>query len=257
MTTVNLSGKRVELWDDIETLPVARFHKFNKLLLVDAGVGSDLADFDRHIEKAMAYARGGDPLLAAAELENLRQCVYLVQTRLSPRHMAFAALVRGIDGEPRDDLSEEGLRRVVEELSGVPTRELESGLDSGKKKIDGELRLYFPRLFDDSVAKEYSDMLRRRALLVLRQAAGGAGLEAEIREATDALLTYAPPRSFSGSGSEEIRSDKQFENLCLALSRNFGLRPKELAVLEFYNAVELLEEEAREARSATRRRFNR
>ena len=49
MKTLKLAGKTIEVYDDIENLPVTRFHKYNKMLLVDAGIGSDIADFDKHI----------------------------------------------------------------------------------------------------------------------------------------------------------------------------------------------------------------
>lgn len=51
MRTIKLAGKKVEIYDAIEDLPILRFHKYNKMLLIDAGIGSDLSDFDKHIEK--------------------------------------------------------------------------------------------------------------------------------------------------------------------------------------------------------------
>lgn len=51
MKNVQIKGMNVELYDSIDDLPIMRFHKYNKMLLVDAGVGSDLSDFDRHIER--------------------------------------------------------------------------------------------------------------------------------------------------------------------------------------------------------------
>lgn len=50
MKNVQIKGMNVELYDSIEDLPIMRFHKYNKMLLVDAGVGSDLSDLDRHID---------------------------------------------------------------------------------------------------------------------------------------------------------------------------------------------------------------
>ena len=61
MKTVLINNKKVELYDSIEDLPIIRFHKYNKMLLVDAGVGSDLADFDRHVEQALRCAAGRQP----------------------------------------------------------------------------------------------------------------------------------------------------------------------------------------------------
>lgn len=55
MKTLKLAGKTIEVYDDIENLPVTRFHKYNKMLLVDAGIGSDIADFDKHISRIAAF----------------------------------------------------------------------------------------------------------------------------------------------------------------------------------------------------------
>ena len=64
MKTVKIGEYTVEIYDAIDELPMLRFHKYNKMLLVDAGIGSDLQDFDTHIEKAMRYARSKTPELA-------------------------------------------------------------------------------------------------------------------------------------------------------------------------------------------------
>ena len=100
MKTVKIGERTVEIYDAIDELPMLRFHKYNKMLLVDAGIGSDLQDFDTHIEKAIRYARSKTPELAAIELDNMRQNVYFIQTGISPKHLAFAVLVKSIDGEP-------------------------------------------------------------------------------------------------------------------------------------------------------------
>ena len=51
----------------------------------------------------------------------------------------------------------------------------------------------------------------------------------------------------------EIRQDREFENLCLALSEQLHVKPKEYTVLEFYNAFDFLKERARKADNAKKR----
>ena len=77
MKTVQIKGMNVEIYDSIEDLPILRFHKYNKMLLVDAGVGSDLADFDRHIEKAIRYAA------SPTQIWRLRSCRICAKTCIS------------------------------------------------------------------------------------------------------------------------------------------------------------------------------
>lgn len=95
-----INKHNVVLYDSIDELPMSRFHKYNKMLLVDAGVGSDLSDFDRHIEKVIRYLNSPTPNMATVELENMRQNIYFIQSEVSPRHLAFAVLVKSIMVNP-------------------------------------------------------------------------------------------------------------------------------------------------------------
>lgn len=256
MKTVNILGKKIELYDAIEDLPIVRYNKYNKMLLIDAGVGSDIADIDRHIEKAMRYARSRTPELAVTELQNLRQNLYLVQSEVSPRHLAFVVLVKSIDGEPCDDLSEDGLRKTLERIADMPVSKLVALLEAAKKKIETELQLYFPALSDNAEVKEYYDMLRRRTMLLLDSIRNGetADKRKEIAEATDELLLYVKPRTFDGPDSAEITHDKQFEKMCLIISHELHVDPKKYTVLEFYNAFEYIKEIAKERKKALKRK---
>ena len=40
----------VILYDSIDELPIIRFHKYNKYMLIDSGIGSDLNDINVHID---------------------------------------------------------------------------------------------------------------------------------------------------------------------------------------------------------------
>lgn len=245
MNTLKLAGKTIEVYDDIENLPVTRFHKYNKMLLVDAGIGSDIADFDRHISRIAAFLAKNDNKQAITELENIRQNVYFIQSGVSPRNLAFAVLVKSIDGKPCDDLSDEGLKKIVDMFADVPYKDLAASIEAVKKKIDRELQIYFPRLFDDATVKEYYDQLKRRTVLILQTIIDGGSKperEKEIDDITAELITYFNPKSFSGSDSVEIEQDKQFEKMCLMLSQHLHTAPKNMSVLAYYNAFEYIKE---------------
>ena len=245
MKNVQIKGMNVELYDSIEDLPIMRFHKYNKMLLVDAGVGSDLSDFDRHIEKVIRYLNSPTPNMATVELENMRQNIYFIQSEVSPRHLAFAVLVKSIDGTPYNDLSDDGLQKVVDMFGDVPIKELTAQMEAVKKKIDDELQMYFPRMFDDATIKEYYDELRNRTMLMLDAIINGdtEDKRAEIDKITTMLLLYNRPVVFSGSDNMEIQYDKQFENMCLTISQHLHVpEPKKYTVLEYYNAFERIKE---------------
>ena len=256
MVTEKIGKHTVEYYDSIDALPIVRFHKYQKLLLVDAGVGSDITAFDQRVEKARRFIVAGKPDQAQQELENLRQCVYLIQTELSPKHRAFAALVTKIDGQDCNDIGDDALAAVTEKLNDVPEIELTARLEAVKKKIDGELMLYFPSLFNDSDVKEYYDILRKRTLEILNGIVAGEqdpDRTAIVEKLTTALITYSHPKLFTGSDGVEIQFDRQFENLCLVLSEQLHIDPKKYSVLEFYNAFDFVKERAKQAERAQNR----
>lgn len=143
MTEVRIAGHKVRIYTDIDEMPMVRFHKYNRMLLVDAGVGSDISDFDAHIERVVRYIRGGRNEDAAKELENLRQNVYMILNGQSPKDLSFACLVASVDGKVTDDLSDDGLRRVVDMLSDGARGEASDKRSEAKKKnrrtVDGLL----------------------------------------------------------------------------------------------------------------------
>lgn len=257
MKKIKLNKHSVVLYDSIDELPMKRFHKYSKMLLVDAGVGSDINDFDAHIERVVRYIRNGDNDNAAKEMENLRQNVYLILQEQSVRDLSFACLVKEIDGSECDDLSEDGLADVLRTLGGVPRKEMADSLESAKKKIDTELTTYFPDLFDDATSREYYDILKRRTVAVLEGIISGdtEARKAEIDKFTEQMVLYMKPKTFGGRQSVEIEHDKAFETMCLTISRETHADAKGMTVMEFYNAYEYIVRMSRERQKQTAKGF--
>ena len=248
MRNIRLNGHKVVIYDSIDELPMVRFHKYSKMLLVDAGVGSDINDFDAHLERATRYFRKNDNENGAKELENLRQCVYLILHEQSVKDLSFACLVKEIDGKPTDDLSEQGLSDVCRMLGGVPRKDFTQVLDEVKKKIDGELTTYFPELFDDMASREYYDTMKRRTHAVLQNIIEGRSEQRDrmIESMTEQMVLYVKPKVFNGRQSVEIQHDKEYESMCLTITRETHADAKRMTVMEYYNAYEYIRKLAKE-----------
>ena len=78
MRKTELNGHKVSVYDGIDELPMRRFHKYNMLLMVDAGIGGDLSALDNHLERVAAYVRNDRKEEAGKEIENLRQSVWMI-----------------------------------------------------------------------------------------------------------------------------------------------------------------------------------
>ena len=245
MRDLKIGKHSLKIYDSIEELPIVRHHKFNKLMLIDAHVGSDISDFDAHLERVFRYIKTNNPEMAEKELLILRQNVFFIQTEVSPKHLAFAALIHTLDGQQNNDLTDEALKALVAKLSDVTVEEMDTIIEESKKKLDGELQVYFPQLFDSAPVKDYYDKLKRRSLLVIKKITEELtpGEERELDELTTELILFAEPQSFSGPDSFEIQQDKQFENACLAISQNTNTDPKKFTVLEYYNALFFIKEQ--------------
>ena len=254
MKEVELNGHKVRLYDSIDDLPIVRFHKYNRMLLVDAGIGAEIGDLDNHLERVVRYIRKGDNENATKELENMRQSVYMVMAEQNTKHLSFACLVDSIDGVQQTDLSPDGLAKVIELLSGAPRGEIDKILASVKKKIDDELGLYFPSLFDDIRTREYYDIVKRLTVNMLMQIADGKDDE-RIKQAEamrEQLVLFSKPKVFTGKDGVEVRHDKEFETMCLLITKETGRDAKDMSVLEYYNAYEYLREKSRETQNKAR-----
>lgn len=134
MKTIQAGGHKIEIYDAIDELPIKRFHKFNKYLLVDAGVGSDLNDINEKIGRISIYVEKQDKVNARIELDNLRQALYLTAQETNLKHLAFMVLIKSVDGKEVTDLSDEGVRNLQKYFEEQPLNIFTRLLQSVKKK---------------------------------------------------------------------------------------------------------------------------
>lgn len=135
MKTLLLNKKIIKVYDSIDEMPIVNFQKYNKYLLIDSGIGSDADDIDSHIVKIAKFIRAGDNKKALQELQNMRQNMYMVNNEISPKYLAFAALIHSIDGKELTDLSDDGLKEVLNRIKKIKHSKIIEFLYSLKKKL--------------------------------------------------------------------------------------------------------------------------
>lgn len=245
MKTISLNGKVIKLYDSIDEMPIINFQKYNKYLLIDSGIGSDADDVDAHIVKIAKYIKAGSTEKALQELQNMRQNIYMINSELSPKYLAFAALIHSVDEQEVTDLSDDGLKALLNKIKAVKHSSLFSLLAKLKKKVETELELYFPNDFIGAKEKEAYDQLKTRTLLLLAEIADAEiDNSAQIAAIDLTLLRMQKPKCFLGSASVEIKYEKQFENACLLISQKTSINAKKMTVLQFYNALETIKAQA-------------
>ena len=84
MRKLTINNHIYEIYDSIDDMPIVNFQKFNKLLLIDSGLGSDIDSIDSHLVN-LAKLIKTDIAKANQEIQNLRQTLYLIAANISPK----------------------------------------------------------------------------------------------------------------------------------------------------------------------------
>lgn len=246
MKKMKLGKHKITMYDSIEELPIERFQKYNKLLLIDAGLGSDITALDAHLARVSEFIKVGDLTNASGEIDNLRQTLFNVQNGLTPHFLSLIPLMAEVDGEPLTDLSDESLKAVYDRLKDVTMKTYEEASSEVKKKIEEELKAYFNQGGESSTSKEYYELMRRRAILMCDEVADGEDRSKEIRDLESQMVRIDKPRSFQGVRNAEVLYDKNFVGCCIAIAQNLNMDAKKMSVLEYYRAIEVLEEQQKQ-----------
>ena len=246
MKKMKLGEHSVVMFDSIEELPIVRFQKYNKMLMLDAGLGSDLTALDAHLARVGEFIKAGETDNAAREIDNLRQTLFNVQNGLTPHFMSLIPLMAEVDGEPLTDLSDENIQRVYDTLKDVTMKAYEGAASEVKKKIEEELKAYFNQGGESAASKEYYELMRRRALLMLDEISDGRDRSEEMRAIESQMVRSDKPRVFQGERNAEVLYDKNFVGCCIAIAQNLNMDAKQMTVLEYYRAIEVLEEQQKQ-----------
>ena len=112
MKTLFINNHEIKVYDSIDELPIINFQKYNKYVLIDSGLGSDIDSVNSHIANLVALLNS-DLKKAQQQLQNLQQSLYLLVSEISPKNLAFAALIYSFDGEIISDMSDENLKHIL------------------------------------------------------------------------------------------------------------------------------------------------
>lgn len=244
MKSLLINKKIVRVYDSIDEMPIINFQKYNKYLLIDSGIGSDADDIDAHIIKIAKFIKTNNSKEALQELQNMRQNMYMVNNEISPKYLAFAALIHSIDGKEVNDLSDDGLKKLLQDLKDIKHSKVINFLLWLKKKVTNELETYFPGDFVNPKEKEAYDRLKNRTLLVLDSIINNTDNTKQIESIDAMILNMHAPKVFIGSESVEVKYDKQFESTCLLIAQKTNMDAKKMTVLQFYNAIDNIKAQA-------------
>lgn len=256
MRIEKLNGLTLELYTDIEELPIVNFQEFNRLMLIDSGVGGDLEAIDRHLGAILRYNKLGQAEKLQKEAMNLRQNLAFCISGVTPKMAAFVPMIKSVNGQPVEDFTEEGVARTLALLNreGATFGWLRGLVDWFKKKIEEQLEVFFPALTNSARVNEYYLLLKRRTLAVLGYILEGKPQE-EIEVWDEKMFLLFEPKTFSGKDGEEVRFIRRFEETCVLLGQQMAKDPKQMTVVEFYFALEIVKKQMKQPRGKASRKL--
>lgn len=142
MKYIVLAKKKLAIYDSIDELPIINYQKFNKYCIFDSNVGSNLDDIQQHINAVMKLV-DRDVAKAKTELQNMLMGLSMIVSEISPKYLAFAALIHSIDGKEVKDYSDENLKRIIASLQTEKHNILLELFESLKKKFRMKCKLTF------------------------------------------------------------------------------------------------------------------
>lgn len=120
--------------------------------------------------------------------------------------------------------------------------------------MEEELELYFPSLFDVTAVADYYSRVKKAALAKLDAIVEGIDNSEDVAKYTKEIVTFNPPKSFSGKNGVEVRVDKEYEQMCILISSELHMDAKAMTVREYYAAYEFLDERSRKYKAQKARR---
>lgn len=248
MMNFKFNGHELVLFDSIQELPIDRFQMYNLNLMLDAGIGSDLNAYNKHVNMIVQFINAGDKESAVKQLRNKQQSVHFIINKNSPEYSSFVALIYSIDGKEltEKDLTDEGVKKIIDQLGKkrFSIGNLRSLFKSIKKKIEFETDQFFPKLVNHSSAKELISKLKIRTNFVLENIINQTDkFTQQIKEIDAYLLSVSKPNVYSGSNGLEVGMIRNFEQTCNLLEfHNLSSAPKKLTTLSFLEKTIALKE---------------
>jgi len=140
---IYVNEHRIELFDNTQNLPILRFQKFNKYMMIANEIGNTFHDYDARTAKALQFLQKEMVPEAMQELNNRRQAVFNAYNEFSPKGKAFAVLVKKIDDKRYDGISPDELDEVLKHLDKIGLGYLDSLEAVEKVKKNSKLNYKF------------------------------------------------------------------------------------------------------------------
>lgn len=122
----------VMLYDSIKELPIDRYQEFEKMIMIDLGVGSNMEDVGGHFSRLYQFIESGDVANINKIARNIHNAFYFILTNFNTSFMSFLALVHSVNGK---EVNISDPERVRHQIQGLTQGQVTDITEEVKKKL--------------------------------------------------------------------------------------------------------------------------
>jgi len=233
--------RNIELYPpDIQTIPYFNYQKFQKYLILSSGLGSDTNAVVNRVANLQTLAAEERFEDIQIESGNLVLAIYSVIEGLSYESMAFACMVKSIDGKVFNIASDEAVRELSSTVvaTGITQAEVQEYIDLLKKKIDSQLNHAFK---PNEANIDYLEAVHFHTLLQLKLALDPEpDTEAQVKAAYNKILDLSKPKILDTrlQGNIITQMDKDYQKTMLSFKENNIQGGENFTIFDFYTTCE-------------------
>lgn len=237
----------IEIYDNIQDLPILTFQKFNKYQMMASEIGNDFEDYDRRTAKTIAFLDKGMVKEARQELENRRIAVFNAYREFTPVGYSFAVLIRRIDKKEYNKKTSEEIDDILKHLEkiGFDFKTSIEKLKEVKKKIDQQLLVYYPKFFPKNQNKDILALRAKRVnylldLIIEKK----ESIKEEVFEVEKEILENDTPHVWNVhiENNMERVLEVDFNKFAIQVTELSNQRLEDMTTFRFYATVEYLKE---------------
>lgn len=229
----------IELYENIDEMPIQNFAQLEKNLIIESGVGTSINDFDVRFEKLLQFNSSGHKDKVSNEVNNIRNLFYNITNEIRPDTDAYSCLVSTINGK-KTECTESGVAKTSKFLNDIGvTKAMIDEKGSIKKKMNDQLKASFPTLFDGS-SLELVGAQKRKMIAQLDEIINDEDLTEKIEKENKKVSENLQSNKFGNNEGDDVAYMKKFNKMCMSVHTSSGINPKKLNVDDFYTLVENL-----------------
>lgn len=132
-----INGITIEMYEDIDELPILNYNSYNEYALLDYEIGSTIQDIAKRFEKLDRFLGAEKIPEAIQERKNLHFLFHNMLSGVNYPSLQFACFIHSVNGKKLHDLRQESLQVILDNLSkkGLSIGSVFTLLKGLKKKL--------------------------------------------------------------------------------------------------------------------------